>query len=54
MDSCQSAGHRYPPEKVALYRRGMREALIAGNEVLQAGGSALDAVVAAVVTLESA
>lgn len=44
---------RYPAEKVAEYRRGMRDALSAGNEVIRAGGDALDAVVVAVVTLES-
>lgn len=43
----------YPPGKMALHRQGMKEALHAGNDVLQAGGSALDAVVAAVYTLES-
>lgn len=43
----------YPPEKLAVYRQGMKEALEAGNEVLKAGGNALDAVVVAIVTLES-
>jgi beta-aspartyl-peptidase (threonine type) len=39
-------------EREALYRAGLAAALAAGREVLVAGGSALDAVTAAVCTLE--
>lgn len=35
-----------------MYRKGLSEALHAGNDILMAGGNALDAVVAAVVALE--
>lgn len=40
------------PEKERLYRSGLQAALEAGERVLQAGGQALDAVVAAVQSLE--
>jgi L-asparaginase / beta-aspartyl-peptidase len=40
------------PEKERLYRGGLQAALEAGERVLQAGGQALDAVVAAVQSLE--
>ncbi|MDX5423257.1 MAG: isoaspartyl peptidase/L-asparaginase [Hymenobacteraceae bacterium] len=39
-------------ERVQGYRKGMKEALAAGNEVLANGGSAIDAVVAATVSME--
>lgn len=41
-----------PPELEAPYHAGLRAALEAGREILARGGSALDAVVAAVVSLE--
>ena len=41
------------PEKRELYRNALREALLRGHEVLQAGGEAMDAAVAAVTTMES-
>ena len=41
------------PERDALYRRGLNEALQAGQAVLDQGGSALDAVEAAVQVLEN-
>ena len=40
------------PEREALYRAGLARALVAGRDVLAAGGSALDAVTAAVCALE--
>lgn len=40
------------PEKAQQYREAIRDALYAGNDVLSAGGSALNAVVAAVTVLE--
>jgi L-asparaginase / beta-aspartyl-peptidase len=40
------------PEREAAYRAGLRTALLAGHAVLQAGGSALDAVTQAVMALE--
>jgi L-asparaginase / beta-aspartyl-peptidase len=40
------------PEKEKAYRRGLQEALTAGHLILQSGGSALDAVEAAVKILE--
>lgn len=41
-----------PPDREARYHEALREALSAGHEVLAAGGSAMDAVTAAVVALE--
>jgi beta-aspartyl-peptidase (threonine type) len=38
--------------RAALYHAGLRSALIAGRDILAAGGSALDAVTAAVAALE--
>jgi beta-aspartyl-peptidase (threonine type) len=40
------------PEKEAAYLNGLREALAAGEKILSTGGSALDAVCAAVLVLE--
>jgi len=40
------------PEKEAQYRKGLRQALQAGYQVLESGGSALDAVEAAVKSME--
>lgn len=40
------------PEREALYHAGLRQALAAGHAILADGGSALDAVTAAVVALE--
>ncbi len=40
-------------EKEKQYREGLKEALQAGNEVLRKGGSAVDAVTAAVVAMEN-
>ena len=40
------------PEKEKLYTQGLNDALNAGNEVLAKGGTALDAVVAAIKVLE--
>ncbi|HEX6914277.1 MAG TPA: isoaspartyl peptidase/L-asparaginase [Chitinophagaceae bacterium] len=40
------------PEKEAAYRAGLQQALDAGNKILQSGGSALDAVEAAVRVME--
>lgn len=40
------------PEKEKAYRKGLEEALAAGNAILQKGGSALDAVEAAVKVME--
>ncbi len=40
------------PEKEKVYREGLQTALNAGNEVLKKGGSALDAVEAAIKTME--
>ena len=41
------------PEREQGYRKGLKKALTAGREVLQAGGASLDAVEAAVSVLES-
>lgn len=41
------------PAQIELYRTALRNALVAGNEVLQAGGQAMDAAVAAVTSMES-
>jgi beta-aspartyl-peptidase (threonine type) len=41
------------PEQEALYKAGLQEALEAGAEVLRNGGSALDAVQAAVIPMEN-
>ncbi len=41
------------PEKEAAYTRALEEALLAGEFILQKGGTALDAVEAAVVSLEN-
>ena len=43
---------RYPPELVRQHKEGLRDALYRGNKILAAGGSALDAVVAAVASME--
>ncbi|CUA78002.1 beta-aspartyl-peptidase (threonine type) [Rhizoctonia solani] len=40
------------PAQRELYKEGLRKALVAGNNVLQSGGQALDAVVAAVTVME--
>jgi beta-aspartyl-peptidase (threonine type) len=40
------------PQKEAAYRKGLEEALAAGNKILKNGGSALDAVEAAVMVME--
>ena len=40
------------PERAARYHEGLRRALVAGRDILAAGGGALDAVTAAVVALE--
>ncbi|QRV89843.1 asparaginase [Ceratobasidium sp. AG-Ba] len=40
------------PAQIELYRDALRKALIAGNDVLQSGGQAMDAVVAAVTSME--
>ena len=40
------------PARAAQYHDGLRRALVAGRDILAAGGSALDAVTAAVVALE--
>lgn len=40
------------PQKEAAYKKGLEEALAAGNTILKSGGSALDAVVAAVKVME--
>ncbi|KAF8604204.1 N-terminal nucleophile aminohydrolase [Ceratobasidium sp. AG-I] len=40
------------PAQIELYRTALRNALVAGNDVLQAGGQAMDAVVAAVTSME--
>lgn len=40
------------PEQERAYRQGLTDALVAGSAVLKAGGSSLDAVEAAVMTLE--
>lgn len=41
------------PEKELIYSNGLKEALAAGNQILAAGGSALDAVEIAVIALEN-
>jgi L-asparaginase / beta-aspartyl-peptidase len=41
------------PEKEALYIQGLQEAIEAGNAILKSGGTSLDAVEAAVVTMEN-
>jgi len=41
------------PEKEAQYKQGLQNALLAGNEILSAGGSSLDAVEAAVMSMEN-
>src|SRR3978361_1840400 len=40
------------PEKEKLYKQGLQNALNAGNKILKSGGSALDAVEAAITILE--
>lgn len=45
-------GKDQPAERIALYRDGLAAALDAGSSVLRAGGSALDAVQAAVLSME--
>lgn len=44
---------RMTKEKEALYRAGLTEAIHAGHQILKTGGSALDAVEAAVILLEN-
>lgn len=39
-------------EKEAAYKKGLADALLAGENILREGGSAMDAVIAAVVSLE--
>jgi beta-aspartyl-peptidase (threonine type) len=41
------------PEKEAQYKQGLQNALLAGNQILSKGGSSLDAVEAAVISLEN-
>lgn len=41
------------PEKEAQYKTELQNALLAGNEILSAGGSSLDAVEAAVMSMEN-
>jgi beta-aspartyl-peptidase (threonine type) len=41
------------PEKEALYVKGIDQAIIAGHKILKDGGTSLDAVEAAVVSLEN-
>jgi L-asparaginase / beta-aspartyl-peptidase len=41
------------PEKEALYIQGLQEAIDAGNAILKSGGTSIDAVEAAVVTMEN-
>lgn len=41
------------PEKESKYREGLNNALLAGEAILKAGGSAMDAVAASVVELEN-
>jgi beta-aspartyl-peptidase (threonine type) len=41
------------PEKEAQYKQGLKNALLIGNEILNKGGSSLDAVEAAVMSLEN-
>jgi beta-aspartyl-peptidase (threonine type) len=41
------------PEKEAQYKIGMEQALLAGNKILSDGGSSMDAVEAAVISLEN-
>jgi L-asparaginase / beta-aspartyl-peptidase len=41
------------PEKEAQYKQGLKNALLIGNEVLNKGGSSIDAVEAAVMSLEN-
>lgn len=43
---------RIPASRQALYRAGLERALDSGHEILEKGGSSLDAVTAAVVALE--
>jgi beta-aspartyl-peptidase (threonine type) len=40
------------PEKEKLYKQGLQNALNAGNKILKNGGTALDAVEAAIMVLE--
>lgn len=40
------------PERREMYKKTLRDALMMGNEVLQKGGEAMDAAVAAVSVLE--
>lgn len=42
------------PERQEQYKSVLRKALLAGNEVLQNGGEAMDAAVAAVGVMEGA
>jgi L-asparaginase / beta-aspartyl-peptidase len=41
------------PEKEALYKLGLQNALLVGNNILSAGGSSTDAVEAAVMSMEN-
>lgn len=45
-------GLRATPEQRELYKNALRQALLAGNAVLQAGGNAMDAAVAAISWME--
>lgn len=42
----------YPAKRISAYKRSLCDALVAGNRVLEGGGSSLDAAVAAVRVLE--
>jgi Asparaginase len=51
--SCiHDTGRRATPEQRDLYKNALRQALFAGNKVLKDGGSAMDAAVAAVSSME--
>jgi len=41
------------PEKEAAYKKGLNDALTAGHQILKSGGTSLDAVEAAVISLEN-
>lgn len=43
---------RSTPEQQGWYRTAMKEALLAGHEILESGGEAMDAAVAAVSYME--
>lgn len=44
--------HRLTPEREQAYRQVLEQSLIAGHAVLKAGGSSIDAVIAAIVVME--